>query len=132
MSLIKSLPNLSKIKNSMPSVKMPSVKMPSVKMPSVKMPSMPSTVDVKSDNVLIYFYKNVIKNLLIIVIFMLLIFCMYLVVKVFGINLETDKENEVNEEKIYILQRFKKVKIPKEKSEEKSEEKSRRKYRKHK
>ena len=110
MSLTKSL---SEIKNSLPSVKSFSQKMPSVKsfsqkMPSVKsfsqkMPSLPKTVDVKSDNMLVYFYQNIIKNIVIILIFMLIIFFIYVAFQAFNLNF--NENSEINEEKTYIFKK---------------------------
>ena len=110
MSLTKSL---SEIKNSLPSVKSFSQKMPSVKsfsqkMPSVKsfsqkMPSLPKTVDVKSDNMLVYFYQNIIKNIVIILIFMLIIFFIYVAFQAFNLNF--NESSEINEEKTYIFKK---------------------------
>jgi len=110
MSLTKSL---SEIKNSLPSVKSFSQKMPSVKsfsqkMPSVKsfsqkMPSVPRTVDVKSDNMLVYFYQNIIKNIVIILIFMLIIFFIYVAFQAFNLNF--NERSEINEEKTYIFKK---------------------------
>ena len=103
-TLSKSIPSISKMTSKVKIPSMPSIssmKMPSMKMPSMKMPSMESA-GASTDNVITNIYLTIFKNISIILMFMVMIICVFIIIKMAKIKF---KPNESTVERTFVFKK---------------------------